>query len=111
MLILKSGKISGVVFVDTVSLDGETSLKEKYAPKETNRYQIQDLPERHGHIICDVPNANLERWDAKTTIGTGSLKQEISLNIKNLLLRGSTLRNTDFIIGIVVYTGSDTKIQ
>jgi magnesium-transporting ATPase (P-type) len=29
----------------------------------------------------------------------------------NLLLRGSVLRNTDFIIGMVMYSGSDTKIM
>ena len=33
------------------------------------------------------------------------------LNIKQLLLRGSSLVNTKWIIGIVVYTGLDTKIM
>jgi magnesium-transporting ATPase (P-type) len=31
-------------------------------------------------------------------------------NIKNLLLRGCFVKNTDYGIGIVVYTGMDTKI-
>jgi len=33
------------------------------------------------------------------------------LNGKNLLLRGAFLRNTKWIIGVVVYTGEDTKIM
>jgi len=33
---MKSDKPSGIVFVDTMNLDGETNLKEKTAPKELN---------------------------------------------------------------------------
>lgn len=35
----------------------------------------------------------------------------ISLNVENLLLRGSRLRNTDFIVGVAIYQGHDTKIM
>ena len=32
-------------------------------------------------------------------------------SIKNLLLRGCFVRNTETVIGVVVYTGMDTKIM
>lgn len=32
------------------------------------------------------------------------------MNISNLLLRGSSVRNTKWILGLVVYTGRDTKL-
>ena len=32
------------------------------------------------------------------------------MGLKNLLLRGSTIRNTHYVIGLVVYTGVDTKM-
>lgn len=35
----------------------------------------------------------------------------IPLGPDNLVLRGSTLRNTDYVIGVVVYQGHDTKIM
>lgn len=35
----------------------------------------------------------------------------VSLNNNNVALRGMSLRNTEFVIGVVVYTGHDSKIQ
>lgn len=33
------------------------------------------------------------------------------MSIKQLCLRGTTLKNTGYVLGIAVYTGSDTKIM
>lgn len=33
------------------------------------------------------------------------------IRLKALLLRGCTLRNTEFCIGIVIYTGPESKIM
>ena len=35
----------------------------------------------------------------------------ISLDIDQMLLRGSSLRNTEYIYGISIYTGHDTKVM
>lgn len=34
-----------------------------------------------------------------------------SLSMDNILLKGSTLRNTKYIIGIIIYTGHETKVM
>ena len=34
-----------------------------------------------------------------------------SANIKNIALRGSVMRNTEYAIGIIVYSGMQTKIM
>jgi magnesium-transporting ATPase (P-type) len=40
-----------------------------------------------------------------------TFQTEYPINEKNICLRGCTLRNTDFIYGLVVNTGTDTKIM
>ena len=35
----------------------------------------------------------------------------LNLDYNNLLLRGSSLRNTEYIFGIVIYVGHNTKIM
>jgi magnesium-transporting ATPase (P-type) len=36
---------------------------------------------------------------------------KIPLTVENLLLRGSSLRNTDFVYGVAVFTGHDSKVM
>ena len=36
---------------------------------------------------------------------------EIPLEADNLCLRGSSLRNTEWIVGISIFTGHDTKVM
>ncbi|KAJ2780447.1 hypothetical protein GGI15_003533 [Coemansia interrupta] len=43
-------------------------------------------------------------------IDYGSDPIQVPFSISNVLLRGMTLRNTDWIVGIVLYTGEQTKI-
>ena len=38
-------------------------------------------------------------------------EREVPLNASNLLLRGSSLKNTRWALGVVVYTGKDTKVM
>ena len=38
-------------------------------------------------------------------------RTQVSLSAKNLLLRGCMLRQTEWVVGVVVYAGAETKIQ
>ena len=37
--------------------------------------------------------------------------KKVPINLENLLMRGCALKNTNYIIGIVIYTGHETKIM
>jgi magnesium-transporting ATPase (P-type) len=62
-----------------------------------------------GDIDSDPPNESLELWDGN--IRSGILPKVFNCSIKNTLLRGCTLRNTDYCYGIVIYVGNNTKIM
>ena len=62
-----------------------------------------------GTIICESPNDRIYKFEGYLTLI--NLYKKVSLGTENLLLRGSSLRNTDWIEGVVVYTGHQTKIM
>ena len=58
-------------------------------------------------MYCDAPNNDLYNFQGVFR----SSKAEVHINNENLLLRGMILRNTSSILGSVVYTGHESKIQ
>ena len=61
-----------------------------------------------GHLEADVPNDLVSKFDG--CLYLKGFPRGTPVHLKNLLLRGSTVRNTNHVIGLVVYTGSDTKM-
>lgn len=112
ILLLKSDKQEGIVFVDTMQLDGETNLKEKVAPTNTNQLNDQEICLLNGgSIVCDVPNENMEKWDGNTTVSIRGVGQTFNSTMKGMMLRGCTLKNTQYCLGVVINTGPHTKIM
>ena len=63
-------------------------------------------------ISCDGPNPNLEKFSG--SLDSVSVKHrggKLSLSNDNIVFRGMSLRNTEEIIGLVLYSGKETKIQ
>ena len=110
MMILKSSEISGMCFLATMNLDGETNLKERMSFKETKQLSDDEIINLKGKITCDEADENLEKWDGMAEIEKGPFDKLIA-NPKNLLLKGCTLRNTKYCIGVSIYTGHSTKIM
>jgi magnesium-transporting ATPase (P-type) len=108
VLLLKSDKTEGIVFVDTMQLDGETNLKEKVSPKDTNLMDEKKIALMKGSVKGDAPNENMVAWDGNIT-ATGI--KTFNCGMTNLMLRGCTMKNTEFCMGLVIYTGPETKIM
>jgi phospholipid-translocating ATPase len=107
MLLMMTPNPDGLVFVDTANLDGETNLKDKAVP--IPKLTVESALEMNGKIFCDAPNHLLEEWDAEMV--SAKLKKNAILDIKNLLLRDTMLKNTNFCIGIAINLGKHTKIM
>ncbi|CAL5399509.1 unnamed protein product [Camellia sinensis] len=106
LLLLSSSYEDAICYVETMNLDGETNLKLKQALEVTSFLHDSDFRDFKALVKCEDPNANLYSF-------VGSMEfeeQRHPLTPKQLLLRDSKLRNTDYIYGAVIFTGPDTKV-
>lgn len=109
LLLLSSSYSDGIAYVETMNLDGETNLKMKHALEVTSslREDNNAFHQFMARIKCEDPNDNLYSF-----VGTLEYDgRQHPLSIQQILLRGSKLRNTEFIYGVVIFTGHDTKVM
>ena len=129
MILIDTGFRDGTCYVETSSLDGEKNLKLKVANKYTQGFISSDTelenkffenviePKNYifdGFIKINAPNSNLNYINGtfhpnfrKNDI---HIEQDINICNNEFILKGSILKNTNWIIGIVVYTGMSNKI-
>lgn len=106
LLLLSSSFEDGICYVETMNLDGETNLKVKRSSEATlDLANDQAFSDFKATIRCEDPNPHLY-----TFVGNLELKNVTHpLCPATLLLRDSKLRNTDYIYGVVIFSGPDTK--
>lgn len=104
IVLLSTSDPSGVCYVETLNLDGESNLKSRYARNECR----SEHPDRSvkGTIVCELPNRNIYEFQAYMDLGSGPI---IPLAANNIILRGCELKNTSWVVGVVVYAGRETK--
>ncbi|CAO1621076.1 unnamed protein product [Sympodiomycopsis kandeliae] len=103
-------------FIETKNLDGETNLKSRHAVPElaTLIRSASDCSSAAMRIDAEPQDTNMYRLNASVTLADrydqegNPLRCPVTLN--QVLLRGCNLRNTKWIIGVVLMTGADTKI-
>ncbi|KAF8844450.1 phospholipid-translocating P-type ATPase [Paxillus ammoniavirescens] len=109
ILICATSEEENVAFVETKNLDGETNLKSRNASAA-----LTDLNTAHNCAVklnaftveCDRPDTNMYRFNAAVSRNA----QRSPVDLQMVLLRGTVLRNTQWVIGVVLFTGIDTKI-
>jgi len=106
-IIIKSSSDTGYSFIDKKNLDGETNLKEKCAIEEFKNINENAYSNIYGSLDCDKPDENISYWEGILSFN----HMTIYVSLRNMILKGCILKNTDYSIGIVVYSGANTKIM
>ena len=112
MLLINSSIPKGICYVETKNLDGETNLKHKQADKRLIRMGKTEeevcMNFNGGLIECEKPNEFLYKFEGNLTLSDGAV---VPLSVDMMLLRGSSLRNTEYVYGIAVFTGHESKVM
>uniref|UniRef100_A0A8C5BAM7 Phospholipid-transporting ATPase n=1 Tax=Gadus morhua TaxID=8049 RepID=A0A8C5BAM7_GADMO len=92
LLLLTSSEPLNLVYIETAELDGTFILKCVFPT---------------GEVRCEPPNNRLDKFKGTLTVNG----QTYALDNDKVLLRGCTLRNTEWCFGLVVFGGPDTKLM
>lgn len=115
MILLCTGSSENKCYVDTSALLDDKDLMAK-VPIESIRFQLgfENLSEvafklKHikGTATVPLPNSDYSNFEGKIRLKVAPVASNVKM--KNFLLRDSKIMNTNWVIGLVVYTGNDTK--
>ncbi|KAK4058822.1 hypothetical protein OIO90_000268 [Microbotryomycetes sp. JL221] len=117
LLIVSTSEEENVCYVETKNLDGETNLKSRHAvPELTDLRTSTDIEQKAKFTIeAEAPSVNMFNFDAAVVMHDGRLGKDgkplrAPVTLNTMLLRGTVVRNTEWVIGVVVMSGRDTKI-
>jgi phospholipid-translocating ATPase len=114
IVVLSTSDPDGLCYLETKNLDGETNLKPRKAVNATSRILSEGDIERSAFVLdSEPPQPNLYLYNGVLRFqdrNSVQLKSE-PVTINEMVLRGCSIRNTAWVIGLVVFTGKDTKIM
>ncbi|GAA5954486.1 hypothetical protein JCM3765_004472 [Sporobolomyces pararoseus] len=117
LIICATSEEENVCFVETKNLDGETNLKSRSAVPELTHLRTSSAIANDAKFVirAEAPDVNMFTYNAAVEIQDGRLGKDggplkCPVNLTTMLLRGTVVRNTEWVIGVVCMTGRDTKI-
>ena len=117
LLIIKTSLSNGFCYMQTSNLDGETTLKPREAIYMTQKKLNAEKPASFRRLLnpnddncyIEVDNPSKDIYQIEGTIFFNG--EKTYFNSKNILLRGSRLKNVRYVYGVAIYTGKDTKLM
>ncbi|XP_042867985.1 phospholipid-transporting ATPase VA-like isoform X1 [Penaeus japonicus] len=106
MVVLNSSDEYGMCFIESSNLDGESNLKQRQAVKGLGMDERFEVSKFDYMMEIGAPSTKIYHFTGTIPLPSG---ERVPLTKDNLLLRDCALRNTDYIEGIVVYAGRETK--
>lgn len=108
MVILATAGRDGMAYVETANLDGETNLKARTAFRGTaGMTEDREWSSLRGTVTCEAPNNRVASFEGVLNIDN----QRCPVTNEQVLLRGCVLRDTEWVVGIVVFTGRESKVM
>lgn len=114
MLFLGSSLAKGHCFIDKANLNGETTLEVLQCLKEIKAKGLEDFQKLQLELVYEDANKRFDAFRGTLRVGSSDGRghsEDIHVDGKSLVMSETNLRNNDFIYGLVVYSGVDTKIQ
>ena len=135
-IVIATDKEDGTCFIETGSLDGEKNLKLKKAHDKIGQYYVQGIPKesyldnpdqdalkklktpatcqtgaRSDKLYEFTGNLRVDERNWPDKAGGGKEDKKLAISHQQFLLSGAVLKNTQYAIGIVVFTGFDTRMM
>lgn len=125
IVILATSEEEGRCFIETSNLDGETNLKRRIAVKpaaqtvgwrELNHGPLDEalthsrVLQLQGSMEYEQPNNQLYNFTGRLLLATKNETEIVPVGPDNIMLRGCGLRSCSFVLGLVIFTGAETKL-
>lgn len=108
VVLLHSDGENNLAYIETMALDGETNLKSKQVTHALEGCDtIENISKCAARFVLENPNPDLFNFDGRVTVG----EKTVPLTLNEVIYRGSVLRNTSSILGLVINTGEECKIR
>lgn len=107
--VLQATGTEDVAYIETIALDGESNLQSKQASPPLSRIgkSTIDLAKCNAHFVLEDPNLDLYNFEGKVSVG----EETLPMTNNEVIYRGSIVRNTSEVTGMVIYTGEECKIR